>query len=56
MVSNVSRRGAFLDLVFALLLIAGSALTVQGWKEPRALACDESGLVCLLTRAFGGRA
>jgi hypothetical protein len=46
MLSNVSRRGAFLDLVFVLLLITGSLFTVQGWKEHRALACDESG-ACL---------
>jgi len=43
MLPNVTIRGAILDMAFFLLMVAGTALTIEAWKEQRALACDESG-------------
>jgi len=33
MLPNVTIRGAILDLVLFLLMVAGTALTIQAWKE-----------------------
>lgn len=43
MLSNVTIRGALIELSFFLLMLVGIALTAQAWKEQRALACNEWG-------------